>query len=66
MESKELYPIIFTVLQTFGNTTYKNSITLKRIKYEMRLGEPNRPIGEPNRPMITSPKEVEPIFRVGP
>ena len=39
---------------------------LKRIKYEIRLGEPNRPIGDPNRPMSTSPKKVEPILRVGP
>ena len=39
---------------------------MKRIKYEIRLGEPNRPIGEPNRPMSTSPKKVEPILRVGP
>ena len=40
--------------------------TLKRIKYEIRLGKPNRPIGEPNRPMSTSPKKVEPTLRVGP
>ena len=39
---------------------------MKRIKYEIRLGEPNRPIGEPNRPMPTSPKKVEPILHVGP
>ena len=39
---------------------------MKRIKYEIRLGEPNRPIGEPNRPMSTGPKKVEPIHRVGP
>ena len=39
---------------------------MKRIKYEIRLGEPNRPIGEPNRPMTTSPKKVEPILRMGP
>ena len=39
---------------------------MKRIKYEIRLGEPNRPIGEPNRPMSTSPKKVEPILRVDP
>ena len=39
---------------------------VKRIKYEIRLGEPNRPISEPNRPMSTSPKKVEPILRVGP
>ena len=39
---------------------------LKRIKYEIRLGKPNRPIGEPNRPMSTSPKKVEPILCVGP
>ena len=39
---------------------------MKRIKYEIRLGEPNRPIGEPNRPMSASPKRVEPILRVGP
>ena len=39
---------------------------LKRIKYEIRLGKPNRPIGEPNRPVSTSPKRVEPILRVGP
>ena len=32
---------------------------LKRIKYEIRLGEPNRP-------MSTSPKKIEPILRVGP
>ena len=39
MESKELYSIIFTVLQTFGNTTYKNSITLflnKNFIYEIK------------------------------
>ena len=41
-------------------------LILKRIKYEIRLGEPNGPIGEPNRPMSTSPKRVEPILRVGP
>ena len=46
---------------------------MKRIKYEIRLGEPDRPIGEPdrpigepNRPMSTSLKKVEPILRVGP
>ena len=39
---------------------------MKRIKYEIRLGESNRPIGEPNRPMTTSLKKVEPIPRVGP
>ena len=27
---------------------------LKRIKYEIRLGKPNRPIGEPSRPMSIS------------
>ena len=32
---------------------------LKRIKYEIRLGEPNRP-------MSMSPKKVEPILCVGP
>ena len=32
---------------------------MKRIKYEIRLGEPNRP-------MSTSPKRVEPILYVGP
>ena len=32
---------------------------VKRIKYEIRLGEPNRP-------MSTGPKEVEPILCVGP
>ena len=32
---------------------------LKRIKYEIRPGEPNRP-------MSTSPKKVEPILCVGP
>ena len=31
---------------------------LKRIKYEIRLGEPNRP-------MSTSPKKGEPILHVG-
>ena len=31
---------------------------LKRIKYEIRLGEPNRP-------MSTGPKKVEPILCVG-
>ena len=41
-------------------------LLLKRIKYEIRLGKPNRPLGEPNRPMSTSPKKVEPILRVGP
>ena len=41
-------------------------IYMKRIKYEIRSGEPNRPIGEPNRPVSTSPKKVEPILRVGP
>ena len=39
---------------------------LKGIKYEIRLGKPNRPIDEPNGPMSTSPKKVEPILRVGP
>ena len=39
---------------------------LKRIKCEIRLGKPNRPVGKPNRPMSTSPKKVEPILRVGP
>ena len=39
---------------------------MKRIKYEIRLGKPNRPIDEPNGPMPTSPKKVEPILRVGP
>ena len=34
-------------------------LKLKRIKYEIRLGEPNRP-------MSTSPKKVETIFCVGP
>ena len=32
---------------------------MKRIKYEIRLGEPNRP-------MSTGPKKVEPILCVGP
>ena len=32
---------------------------LKRIKYEIRLGEPNKP-------MSTGPKKVEPILCVGP
>ena len=32
---------------------------MKRIKYEIRLGEPNRP-------MSTSPKRVELILYVGP
>ena len=41
-------------------------LSMKRIKYGIRLGEPNGPIGEPNRPMSTSPKKVEPILRVGP
>ena len=35
------------------------SSLLKRIKYEIRLGEPNRP-------MSTSPKRVEPILCLGP
>ena len=35
------------------------SLLVKRIKYEIRLGKPNRP-------MSTSPKKVEPILRVGP
>ena len=39
---------------------------LKGIKYEIRLGKPNRPIDEPNGPMSTSPKKGEPILRVGP
>ena len=39
---------------------------MKRIKYEIRLGKPNRPIDESNGPMSTSPKKVEPILRVGP
>ena len=46
---------------------------LKRVKYEIGLGKPNRPIGEPDRPigepdrpMSTSPKKVEPTPRVGP
>ena len=39
---------------------------MKGIKYEIRLGKPNRPIDEPNGPMSTSPKKVEPILRVGP
>ena len=38
----------------------KNLISyMKRIKYEIRLGKPNRP-------MSTSPEKVEPILRVGP
>ena len=41
-------------------------IYLKRIKCEIRLGKPNRPVGEPNRPMSTSPRKLEPILRVGP
>ena len=41
-------------------------ILLKSIKYEIRLGKPNRPIDEPNGPISTSPKKVEPILRVGP
>ena len=39
---------------------------MKRVKYEIGLGKPNRPIGEPNRPMSTGPKKVGPIPRVGP
>jgi len=41
------------------NTLSKLENILKRIKYEIRLGEPNRP-------MSTSPKKVEPILCVGP
>ena len=41
-------------------------VCVKGIKYEIRLGKPNRPIDEPNGPMSTSPKKVEPILRVGP
>ena len=41
-------------------------LLVKRIKYEIRLGKPNRPIDEPNGPMSTSPKKVEPILRVSP
>ena len=44
----------------------KFNLVLKRVKYEIGLGKPNRPIGEPDRPMFTSPKKVEPIPRVGP
>ena len=32
---------------------------MKRVKYEIRLGEPNRP-------MSRGPKKVEPILCVGP
>ena len=49
----------------YHNQVYK-SLDMKRIKYEIRLGKPNRPIDEPNGPMSTSPKKVEPILRVGP
>ena len=46
---------------------YKSEIhILKRVKYEIGLGKPNRAIGEPDRPMSTSPKKVEPIPCVGP
>ena len=40
---------------------YSTSIfnLVKRIKYEIRLGEPNRP-------MSMGPKKVEPILCVGP
>ena len=62
-----------TFLITFANSSpsslpFKSlcTSTLKRIKYEIRPGEPNRPIGEPNRPMSTSPKRVEPILCLGP
>ena len=44
----------------------KFNLVLKRVKYEIGLGKPNRPIGEPDRPMSTSPKKVEPIPRVDP
>ena len=37
----------------------KLRILVKRIKYEIRLGKPNRP-------MSTSPKRVEPILCLGP
>ena len=39
---------------------------VKRIKYEIRLGKPNRLIDEPNGPMSTSLKKIGPILRVGP
>ena len=48
----------------YHNQVYK-SLDMKMIKYEIRLGKPNRPIDEPNGPMFTSPKKVEPILRVG-
>ena len=63
-----MFVLTVTPIDRLHNSDGPNGVkgAAKRIKYEIRLGEPNRPIGEPNRPMSTSPKRVEPILCVGP